>query len=206
MNVFLVVLLIAVPACGLALTYRRAGGPVGRTFARTPRTTVAEATPGVARLSGRAVAVDAVPVSEASGRSYVAREPAIVPSCDGPDGTHRFEQAVDFLLDDGSGIALVKGAGGRVSVDRDFEAPVTTLDEVPWVDELLRSDGYHNGSPATCRIRLSEGVIRDGSTAAVVGRVEASDDAARALGAAVVVRGTASTPVMIRAEREPAAS
>lgn len=207
MNVLLVVLLVAVSGGLLALLYRRASASMERTFTKTPLVRVAEAAPGAARLSGRAVAVDAVPVSEASGRPFVARELAIVPSSDGSDGTHRFAQAVDFLLDDGSGIALVRGVGGRVSADRDYEAPVVTLDEVPWVDELLRSGGYHNGSPATCRVRLYEGVISDGATVGVVGQVEAPDDAARALGAVAVVRGTASAPVMIRAERrEPGAS
>lgn len=47
--------------------------------------------------------VGADPVSEVSGRSYLARELAIVPSSGGSDGTHRFGQAVDFLLDDGTG-------------------------------------------------------------------------------------------------------
>lgn len=199
MNVVLVLLLVAVSLGGLVLVYLRKG--FGGAFTKAPATTVAAAPPGVGRFSGRAVAAGAVPVSETSGRSYLARELAIVPSSDGSDGTHRFGQAVDFLLDDGSGVALVRGAGGRVSVSRDFTAPVTTLDKAPWADELLRSGGYHNGSPSTCRIRVYEGVIEDGSQVGVVGQAEEADDAARALGATLVIRGTPSQPVMIRAER-----
>lgn len=199
MDVVLVLLVVAVSLGGLALLYRQAGGSVNRAFRKAPASTVATAS-GVCRLSGRVVAVGAAPVSEASGRSYVARELAIVPSSDGSDGTHRFGQAVDFLLDDGSGVALVKGAGGRVKVARDFEPPVTTLDQVPWVDELLRSDGYHNGSPTTCRIRLYEGVIEPDAHAGVVGLAEPADARARELGASVVIREAGSAPVMIRAE------
>ncbi|MEU8798047.1 hypothetical protein [Spirillospora sp. NPDC048819] len=201
MDVFLVLLLVAVSLGGLVLMYRQVGGSVRRAFKRTPPSRVADAaSAGVCRLSGRAVAVGAVPVSEVSGRSYVARELAIVPSDGESGGTHRFGQAVDFLLDDGSGVALVRAAGGRVAVARDYTAPVTTLDQVPWADDLLRSDGYRNGSPATCRVRVYEGVIEAGAQVGVLGRVEPPDDAARELGAVVVIRGTGSEPVMIRPE------
>ncbi|XRQ07142.1 hypothetical protein ACN3XK_63250 [Actinomadura welshii] len=195
MDVFLVLLVVVGSVGGLVLLYRRGGGSVNRAFAKAPASTVAAAS-GVCRVAGRVGAVGAVLVSEASGRSYVARELAIVPSSDGSDGTHRFGQAVDFLLDDGSGVALVRG-GGRVAVARDFEAPVTTLDKVPWVDDLLRSGGYHNGSPATCRIRLYEGVIAPGAHVGVVGSAGPPDESARALGAVVVISGA----VMIRPER-----
>jgi hypothetical protein len=201
MDVFLVLLLVAVSLGGIVLAHRRAGGSVKRAFARTPPSTVADAGPSaMCRLSGRAVAVGAVPVSEASGRSHVARELAITPSSDGSDGTHRFEQAADFLVDDGTGVALVRGAGARVAAESDFKAPVTTLDKVPWVDELLRAGGYHNGSPSTCRIRLYEGVIEVGAQVGVLGWAEPPDAEARELGATLVIRGTASDPLMIRAE------
>ena len=201
MDVFLVLLLVAVSLGGIVLAHRRVGGSVKRAFARTSPSTVADAAPSaMCRLSGRAVAVGAVPVSEASGRSHVARELAIIPSSDGSDGTHRFEQAADFLLDDGTGVALVRGAGARVAAESDFKAPVTTLDKVPWVDKLLRAGGYHNGSPSTCRIRLYEGVIEVGAQVGVLGRAEPPDAEARELGATLVISGTASDPLMIRAE------
>ena len=200
MDVVIVLLLVAVSLGGLVLVYQR-GGSVKRAFKKTPPSTVADAaSPGTCRLSGRAVAVGTAPVSEASGRSYLARELAIVPSSDGSDGTHRFGQAVDFLLDDGTGVALVRGAGGRVAVARDYEAPVMTLDKVPWVDELLRAGGYRNGSPTTCRIRLYEGVIEAGGQVGVLGRAEPPDAEARRLGATLVIRGTDSVPLMIRPE------
>jgi hypothetical protein len=201
MDVFLVLLLVAVSLGGIVLMYRRAGGSVKRAFAGASPSTVADAVPpGTCRLSGRATAVGAAPVSEVSGRPYLARELAIVPSSGGSDGTHRFGQAVDFLLDDGTGVALVRGAGGRVAVEREFTAPVTTLDKAPWADELLRADGYHNGSPATCRIRVYEGVIEAGAQVGVLGRAEPPDAEARELGATLVISGTDTDPVMIRPE------
>ncbi|NKZ03607.1 hypothetical protein [Actinomadura latina] len=201
MDILLVLLLVAVSLGGLFLMHRRAGGSVKRAFKGTPPSTVADApATGTCRLSGRAIAVGAVPASEASGRPYLARELAIVPSSDGSGGTHRFEQAVDFLLDDGTGVALVRAPGGRVAAERDYTAPVTTLDKAPWADRLLRADGYRNGSPATCRIRVYEGVIEAGAQVGVLGRAEPPDAEARELGATLVIRGTASEPVMIRPE------
>ncbi|GAA1897787.1 hypothetical protein [Actinomadura bangladeshensis] len=203
MDVFLVVLLVAVSLGGIALMYRRAGGSVKRAFARTPPSTVADAVPSsTCRLSGRATAVGAVPVSEASGRPYLARDLAIIPSSDGSDGTHPFGQAADFLLEDGTGVALIRAAGGRVAVEHDFTAPVTTLDKAPWADRLLRADGYHNGSPSTCRIRVYEGVIEPGARVGVLGRAEPPDAQARELGATLIIRGAGTAPVMIRPEPE----
>jgi hypothetical protein len=201
MDVVLVLLLVAVSLGGLVLVHRRGGGSVKRAFEKAPPSTVANATPsGTYRLSGRATAVGPAPVSEASGRSYLARELAIVPSSDGSDGTHRFGQAVDFLLDDGTGIALIKAAGARVAVERDYTAPVTTLDKAPWADDLLRADGYHNGSPTTCRLRVYEGVIEPGAQVGVLGQTAPPDAEARALGATLLIKGTPSTPLMIRPE------
>lgn len=174
------------------------GSPRGvrRRFAKLPVTHVADAvSPGVYRFEGRVRAIGEVPVSQASGRAYVARDLRIVPF-DGGDsaGTRSAQQAVDFLVDDGTGVALVRAGRAAVAIDRDFEAPRSTLDRLPWVDELLREGGYVNGSPETCRIRLYEGVLSPGDPVGVIGQVEPADREARALGAAVVVSARAVAP------------
>jgi len=189
-----IVLVAAAVLLGVAATVlllRRvtgAGGGLGPR--RVPLTTLdAAGPPGVRRVAGTVRALDAPPVSEASGRPYVARDLRIAAhDGSGPVSYRGAQSACDFLLDDGTATALVRAeAGGRVALPRDFEAPRTTLDQVPWVDALLRAGGYRNGSPATCRIRVYEGVLSPGDRAEVVGHVEPADAQARALGAAFVV-------------------
>lgn len=185
------------------VVYRSMSGPsVRRAFAEVPVTTVAGlAAPGRYRFSGTVVAIGEPPTSEASGRRYVARDLRIVASAGDSGSTRPARQAVDFLLDDGSGRVLVRGRDAVVAIDRDFTAPRTTLDQVPWVDRLLRAGGYHNGSPATCTIRLYEGVLAPGARAGVLGHAEPAADAyAAGLGATHVVRAQADVPLMIRAE------
>jgi len=150
----------------------------------------------VRRLSGTARPLEEPPVSEASGRPYLAQDLRIAASDGGDSGITR---AVDFLLD-GTGVALVRAEHGLVTMARDFEAPRTTLDKVPWVDALLRAGGYRNGSPATCEVRVYEGVLLPGGHAGVVGHVEPADAAARAVGATVVVRAGDATAVIVHAE------
>lgn len=180
------------------------GGSAKRLFGSTPLETVDRATAGgVHRLAGVARPIGEPPVSEASGRPYVARDLRLRPHDGSGSSTMRAaSQAVEFLLDDGTGRALVRATGAAVMLDRDHEAPRTTLDRVPWADALLRAAGYHNGSPSTCTVRIYEGVLQPGERAGVVGYVEAADDEARALGAAIVVRRAEGTPLAVR--REPA--
>jgi hypothetical protein len=205
MDASIAALLVLVAGALLVVTYRAVGGGARRAFA-TPLATIGEATaPGIARFAGTAVALGQAPVSEASGRPYVARDLRIVPGGGGDSASTRpAQQAVDFLLDDGTGVALVRAAEAGVTVDRDHEMPATTLDQVPWVDAILRSGGYRNGSPATCTIRLYEGVLGPGDRAGVVGHVEPADAEARAAGASVVVRPEGTTRVAIRKEPAPA--
>lgn len=190
-------------AVGLAFVmYRAVAAPsVRRAFHRLPVTAAVDiAGPGVYRLSGTVRPIGQAPVSQASGRPYVARDMRIVPS-DGDSGSERAaQQAVDFLLDDGTAVTLVRTRDAVLAIDRDYEAQRTTLDQVPWVDALLRAGGYHNGSPATCKIRLWEGVLAPGDHAGVVGHVEPADDDAVSRGATLVLRPGAGTPVAIRAE------
>lgn len=205
MEVLAVVLLVGVAVVAVVAVRRAMGGgsTSRRRFDATPASLVAEVGgPGVRRLTGTVRAIGVAPVSEASGRPYVARDLRIVASDGSSSAPSRpASQAVDFLLDDGSGLALVRASAAVVALDRDVEAPRTTLDQVPWVDELLRAGGYRNGSPATCRIRVSEGVLGPGDPVAVVGHVEPVDPAdpeATALGARVVVRPDGTQRVLVR--------
>jgi hypothetical protein len=203
-----IVLVVAAVLAGVVVAYLAQqaisgrAGSLRRAFARVPPSTVgAPHAPGVRRLSGTARPLEEPPVSEASGRPYLAQDLRIVASDGGDSGSMRGAQrAVDFLLDDGTGVALVRAEHGLVTIARDFEAPRTTLDKVPWVDALLRAGGYRNGSPATCKVRVYEGVLLPGGHAGVVGHVEPADAAARAVGATVVVRAGDATEVMVRAE------
>jgi hypothetical protein len=197
-------LLVLVAGALLVVTYRAVGGGARRAFSAPLATIGDTTTPGVARFAGTALALGQAPVSEASGRPYVARDLRIVPGGGGDSGSTRpAQQAVDFLLDDGTGVALVRAGQAGVSLDRDHEMPGTTLDQVPWVDAILRSGGYRNGSPSTCTIRLYEGVLGPGDRAGVVGHVEPADAEARAAGASVVVRPEGGTRVAIRKEPAP---
>jgi hypothetical protein len=207
MDILLAALLVAAAIALLFVLRRTMGGGSARAFAG-PLATIAGATePRVARLAGTVRPLGEPPISEASGRPYVARDLRIVPGGDGDSASTRpAQQAVDFLLDDGTGIALVRAGDAAVRIERDHEMPRTTLDQVPWVDAILRAGGYRNGSPATCTIRLSEGVLEPGDRAGVVGHVEPADEAARAVGATVVVRPAGSARVAIRRETSASGS
>lgn len=210
MGELLLVAFVVVAGIGAVYLVYRAllGGSVRGAFKGLSVTQVADIPgPGRFRLAGRVVTIGEPPVSETSGRAYVARDLRIVEGGTGDSASTRpAKQVCDFLLDDGTGRALVRGGGGGgedaiVAISRDFEAPKTTLDQLPWVDELLRAGGYHNGSPSTCTIRLYEGVLAPGAFAGVVGWIEPADDEAGRLGATHVVRAEAGKPVAIRPER-----
>ncbi|HEX5596866.1 MAG TPA: hypothetical protein VFX61_12755 [Micromonosporaceae bacterium] len=194
---------VILAAIGLAYAvYRVMTGPSVRSaFARAPVTAAADiTTPGRYRLTGRVVPVGEPPTSEASGRAYVARDLRIAVSAGDSGSTRGAQEVVDFLLDDGTTRTLVRAESAVVAIDRDFAAPKTTLDQVPWVDALLRAGGYHNGSPSTCTVRLYEGILAPGTHAGVLGHAGPADERASALGATHVVRSQPGAPVMIRAE------
>jgi len=195
--------LVILATAGLAYAINRAiaGPAVHRAFAHLPLTAAADITePGRYRLTGRVVPIGEPPTSEASSRQYVARDLRIVESAGDSGSTRPSQQVVDFLLDDGTTRVLVRAEHAVFTIDRDFEAPTTTLDQVPWVETLLRAGGYRNGSPATCKIRVYEGVLAPGAHAGVAGYAEPADEYASSLGAASVIRSQPGTPVMIRAE------
>jgi hypothetical protein len=202
MDIVLPILLTATAVVAAVLVFRTmGGGSAKRAFAAPLATVAGSAGGGTARLAGTVVAIGEAPVSEASGRPYVARDLRIVPGGGGDSGSTRpAQQAVDFLLDDGTGLAMVRTGDATVRIERDHEMTPATLDQVPWVDALLRASGYRNGSPTTCTIRLYEGVLGPGDRVGVVGHVEPADEPARAVGAAVVVRTAGSARVSIRPE------
>lgn len=202
----IIVVLVAAAAIGLLyLLWRQLfGASVRGAFAKLPVTELGDiAEPGRYRISGMVIAIGDPAKSEASGRPYVARDIRIHESDGGSSGSLRpASEVVDFLIDDGTALALVRGADATVAIDRDFEMPQTTLDQVPWVDELLRAGGYSNGSPTTCRIRVYEGLLQPGAGAGVVGHVEVADGEARRLGAQFVVRAKGRARVAVRPEQE----
>ena len=138
-------------------------------------------------------------MSEASGRPYVARDLRIVAG-DEPGGNRLVRQAVDFLLDDGTGRALVRAQDSAFALKRDFDAPRTMLDQVPWVDALLRAANYYNGSPGALPDPPLRGGPRSGRASWGRGHVAQADALAASLGASRVVYAGPGTTVMLRAE------
>lgn len=189
---------------GLYLMYQQM---LGRPRSRDARFAAVEPTPvsgirepGVHRLAGTARPLGEVLDSPVSGRPHLALDVLVQAHQDGTTRrTHR--SAVDFLLDDGTGVVLVHASEVEVAVEHDFESEPTPLDQVPFADEVLRRGGVRIGSPTTCRVRMWEGVIQPGERVGVLGQVEPADAAARSAGATWVVRSAEGTRLLVR--REP---
>ena len=198
----MVVVIAAVSIGAMVMVRRRMSGAyvIGRQVARAEPATVAEATPGsIVRLTGVIRAVGEAPTSEASGRAFVARDLRIVTHTgDGGSPTRPARQSIDFLLDDGTAVALVRATGAAVAIDRDVEMPQTTLDQAMWLDPILRAGGYHNGSPQTCKVRVYEGVLGPGDRISVIGMVATDDGLADQLGATITITGS-DLPVTLTA-------
>lgn len=208
MELVAVAVLLVVVAAGSYLMYQQQMGHPRRIAARVasmPVTTLGEVdAPGPGRLTGVARALDVAPASPVSGRAYLALDVMVQAHSDGVSRrTHR--TAVDFLLDDGTGVALVRAAGEEIPVVHDHESQPTSLDRVDFADQVLRAGGVSIGSPSTCQVRMWEGVLQPGSTIGVVGRVEPADAAARAVGAGWVVRGHDDVRLLVRPEPPGAA-
>lgn len=195
--------LALVVGIGLYVLYQQQmGNPrgVARRFSAAPVSRI-DAIDGAGphRLSGTARALGAAPTSPVSGRPYLALDVLVQAHSDGTSRrTHR--AAVDFLLDDGSGVVLVRAGGVEVPVQHDHDHPATSLDQAPFADEVLRAGGVSIGSPTTCRVRMFEGVLAPGTQVGVLGVAEPADDAARALGALWSVRAGPGAPLLVRAE------
>lgn len=199
----LIAILLGLGSVGVVYAvYRSMSTASGRrAFARLPVTAAADITgPGPYRLTGQVIPIGQPPRSQASDRPYVARDLRIVESAGDSGSTRPARQIVDFLLDDGTGRVLVRADHASFTLARDFAAPRTTLDQVPWVDELLRAGGYHNGSPATCKIRIYEGVLAPGDRAGVIGHAAPADDHAASLGASHTISAESGSHLFIRAE------
>lgn len=186
-------LVVVVSVAGVVwFTRRQTGaGLVAREFARASAETVASAsdrTGALVTLSGVVRAAEVVAVSEATGREYVARDLRLRPF-DGAtaSSTRSVCQAVDFLVEDDTGAALVRVGHVRVVLARDVKAPQTTLDQAPWAAQLLHQAGYRDGSPRQCRLSVWEGVLAPGDRVQVAGTVATPDERAVALGAQIVI-------------------
>lgn len=194
-------LLVAVVAIGAILKVRgqMSGAPViRRQLTQAEEATVAAAEPGtLVRLTGVIQPVGEARISEISNRPFVARDLRITTrESDGGHPTRPARQSFDFLLDDGTGVALVRAKGAAVSIDRDAEMPQTTLDQVMWLDPLLRASGYHTASPHSCRVWVTEGVVGPGDRVTVAGMVASDNSEADALGAKITITGS-DQPVVI---------
>ncbi len=205
MELVALAVLAVVVVVGLYLMYQQMlGRPRNRDaqFAAatlTPISAIADS--GVHRLAGTSRPVGEVADSPVSGRPYLALDVLVQAH---QDGTNRriHRSAVDFLLDDGTGVALVRASEVEVAVEHDFESEPASLDQVPFADQVLRNGGIRIGSPTTCRVRMWEGVLRPGERVGVLGHVEPADAAARSAGASWIVRPSEGVRLLVR--REPA--
>lgn len=206
MGLLVLVVLVAV-GCVVVLTRRGMLGGGAGTFRGATRQSVASAAehPGT-RVALRGVARAAGPAltSEATGREYLARDLRLRPF-DGSStsSTRAVGQAIDFLVDDGSGVALVRATSVQVMLSRDLRAPTTTLDQAPWAADLLRRVGYHDGSPERCRVSVWEGVLAPGESVEVAGTVAPPDTRATALSARLMLIADDGGVVGIRRPRTP---
>lgn len=204
MDVVLGVLVVVVSVVGVVwfARHQTGAGLVAREFARAVPETVATAadrTGAFVALTGVVRAAEVVAVSEATGRDYVARDLRLRPF-DGAtaSSTRSACQAVDFVVEDDTGAALVRAEEARVVLARDVKAPQTTLDQAPWAAQLLRQAGYHDGSPSQCRLSVWEGVLAPGDRVQVAGMVAAPDEHAVALGAKIVIVSGEGGAVCVR--------
>lgn len=210
MDVVLVVLLVIMSVAGMAWIHRRQSGAgfVARALTRATAATVDSASGRAGTsvaLTGVVRAGAVVPVSAATGRAYVARDLRLRPF-DGASAssTRSACEAVDFLLEDDTGVAFVRAGQAMVVLPRDVQAPTTTLDQAPWARELLRQTGYHTGSPQQCRLSVWEGVLAPGDRVQVVGTVAEPDEQAQALAARIaIVPGQGGTVGIRRAKSRP---
>lgn len=201
MEIVIVVVLLGV---GIAIAWRMRGALEGtprqvtRAIERVAPTPLAGVEAGGRhRIDGVARPVDQPFPSPATGQPCLAYD-VWISAFPGDSPSRRSAQgAEDFLLDDGTAVALVRVDGAAISIERRHEAPRTTLDQVPFADQVLRSQGVSIGSQATCRLEMREGIIGPGDPVAVVGQVDPADDDARRLGADYVVRAAPGTPLLI---------
>lgn len=196
--------MVVVAVVAIAVVWRMRGalegspGKVRRAIAAVVPTPVDQLTAGTAhRVDGTVRAVTAASPSPGTGTPCVAYD-VWISAFPGDSPSRRSAQsAVDFLVDDPAGTVLVRAAGASIAIERDLAAPPTTLDQAPFADQVLRAQGVSIGSPTTCRVEVLEGVLAPGDPVSVLGHVEPADDAARALGAAFVVRGADGDPLRI---------
>lgn len=173
-------------------------GKIARAIAAATPTSVSDVVAGTAhRIDGTVRAAAPPGPSPATGRPCVAYDVGISAFAGDSPSRRSAHGAQDFLVEDGTGTILVRSDGAAVAVERDLDAPRTTLDQVPFADQVLRSQGVSIGSPTTCRIDMAEGIIAVGDRVSVLGHVDAADDEARSLGATFVLRAAPDRSLLI---------
>lgn len=199
-----VVLVLVVAAVAVVVVWRMRGALEGnprdvtRALAAVAPSPIGDVVAGARhRLDGIARPVGAPGSAPASGRPCLAYD-VWVSAFPGDSPSRRSAQAAsDLLLEVDGTVLLVRGDGAAVSIERDHEAPETTLDQVPFADQVLRSQGVSIGSQSTCRLQMREGVIAPGDAVAVLGLVEAPDEEAARLGATWLLRAAPGQPLLI---------
>lgn len=172
--IFLLVLggiVAAIVVCALAVTPK--GARIKRLLRDTPRFAIAELpedTPG--RAVGAARPVGAPVIAPLTGRPCIYYV-ATVEELHGKQWkeTIREERGVPFVLDDGSGHALVDPTGAEVALDIDSKGASGTLDDPSPTEQafLARHGRVGQGKLFNHSVKYREAIIAIGETVAVLG-------------------------------------
>jgi hypothetical protein len=187
-----------------------------RTLARTPRTAVAQLSTGVVRVTGRAARVEEPLTAPLSQRSCVAFQLAIDERRAHGNTVRwrpvvRVREAHPFWVADETGRVLVEpGPHFALALERDFAGRTGFLERLT-SDSLERLEAFlaTRGIPARNWLgmgktfRYNEGVLEDGETVSVGGRVVAEPhpdgDASPGRGTPMrkLLRGSQQVPLLI---------
>lgn len=141
---------------------------VRRTLRRAPPTAISAMREDVrGKIVGRVHAVDELLEAPITGRRCVAYMIRIVPQdqSTSPSALHE-SKAVRFVVDDGSGRALVDPTNARLAIGGGTETQAGTLEDMPIrLAMLLEQRGTHPSR----RMLFREAVIVDGESIAVLG-------------------------------------
>jgi hypothetical protein len=195
MDPFLLVGVMAalVIGVGAVAMYFREGARIRRALRAAPRRKIAEAAEGaVVRIDGQAIAHGETLIAPLTGRTCVFYEALIEEFVSqGKSGNWRVRvrevRGVPFVVDDGTGRAIVDPRIARVDVKIDATTRSGTFDAPTPIEEafLHRHGMSGQGMIFNKRLRYREGAIEVGEPVAVMGnpvREPDTDAAARARG------------------------